>query len=187
MAATIAVQSGMALESVSFARNLSRLELAAAVVLVGVLAALFFQRMDTVAREAERTLLRARYQDMQSRLATYRAELMLARGAARPHLAELVRHLGRGDLLFAESAGLDWNSVPSGGWVYLADQRELHYRVSHGADFAGAFGEPARVRFQLVPLFADSDGNGRYDEPGDTLRGAELRPLDPAALAATPP
>jgi len=175
----------MSLSSRSLARNLSRMELALSVSIIAVLLSLFLSRMGAVEAAAERAVLRARYQDMQSRLMTWRTERLLREPGAQPlTLDDLARHLGRGELhMAASAAAVDWSGVPPGGWVYLRDSGILYYRVINAGRIAAGPGEPSRVRFQLEPAFADSNANGRYDPPAEPLYGARLRLLDHAALA----
>lgn len=180
MAATV-----MNVSSPSLARNLSRMELVVSVAIMALLLGLFLSRMSALEAAAERAVLRARYQDMQSRLMTLKTEWMLREVPARRlTLDDLARHLGRGEVLMAATAAaVDWAIVPPGGWVYLRDSGEFHYRVINAERIATGPGDPPRVRFELEPAFADSNGDGHYDPPAETLYGARLRLLDTAALA----
>lgn len=177
--------AAMTVSSRSLARNLSRLELVVSVAIMALLLGLFLSRMSALEAAAERAVLRARYQDMQARLMTSRTELILREARTRPlTLDDLARHLGRGEVLMAATAAaVDWAAVPPGGWVYLRDSGEFHYRVINAGRIVAGLDDPPRVRFQLEPMFADDNQNGRYDPPAETLYGASLRLLDAAALA----
>jgi hypothetical protein len=177
--------AAMSLGTSSLARNLSRLELAVSIAIIALLLGLFLARLGAVEAAAERAVLRAQYQDMQARLMTWRTERMMrGAGAAPATLDELARHLGRGELTVVEHANeIDWSSVAPGAWVYVRETAEFHYRVGHRERLLVGPDEPPRVRFRLVPSYADTNGNRRYDPPGETLYGADLHLLDRAALA----
>jgi hypothetical protein len=64
-----------------------------------------------------------------------------------------------------------------GQWYFNTLERTLEYRIRH-AGFAGGTPEPVRARYQLRLLFDDLDGDGRPG-PGEALQGARLHPLDP--------
>ena len=170
----------MAIETTTLKRNLSRLELALAILVIAVLISVFMRRMDTVSAAAERSILLARYQDMQSRLMSLRAGVITRQAqTAALRLDDVVRSLGRGDILFVpRETGFDWGRIGPGEWVYFRASHLLEYRVTHEEFFAVAAQAPTRVRFQLEPRYADIDGNGRYDEATERLEGATIRLLD---------
>ena len=174
----------MALETAALGRNLSRVELAVSIVLIAVLFLLFMQRMGGVEAAAEKSILRTRYQDMQTRLMLRKANLVLQdRVGERVTLSELVRYIGRGEAAFvADASTVDWDDYLPGAWVYDESARILMYRVISEDHFDVRFTTPKRVGFQLIPSYVDTDGNGRYDPAGDRLTGARIRLLDERSL-----
>jgi hypothetical protein len=177
----------MALETSRLGRDLSRLEKVAALIMIAILFALFMRKADSVAAEAERTLLIARLQDIYGRLATQRADLMVRPTASAQTLDGLVRALGRGELLIvAHERGFDWSRVRPGEFVYFRELRRLDYLLQYPDYFVVAARDPPRIRFQVEPRYVDSNGNGRYDEPADTLSGADVKLLDVDALNREP-
>lgn len=174
----------MAIETTALRRNLTRLETMVYCIIIIVLFVLFMRRMAAVEASAEKAILLSRYQDMQSRLMTLRAGLLQQGGhAGALRLDDLVRKIGWGEIQFVEiGETLDWDTVPPGAWVYFKAARQLQYHVISADYFEVEAAVPKRVRFQIEPRYADINGNGRYDEPGDRLEGAAVQLLDPRAL-----
>jgi hypothetical protein len=170
----------MAIETAVLRRNLSRVELGLAVLIIGVLFAIFMNRVTEVEAAAEKAILRATYQDMQSRLLTLKVSLVFQENRAQPiKLNDIARHLGRGTLPLLDSESLvNWEDVPRGSWMYFKDTQLVEYRVINEDYFDVGKAAPKRVRFRLEPHYVDINGNGRYDESEDHLNGAALRLLD---------
>lgn len=141
----------MARSTAALGRNLSRLELALAIVVIAVLAALFMRRMTSVEQAAEEAWLATRVQYIQSHLMTLRLTAMSDPAAAPPRDAgEVVKTLGYDDIhWFEHAAAVDWAAVPPGEWVYLRTSQQLLYRPASAA-MPGATGAPPRVTFQLT-------------------------------------
>ena len=140
----------MAITTTALRRNLSRFELALAVLVLTVLVTLFLRRMESVSAAAEEAMVRTRVQDMQARLMTLRAGFVSGELGGRPvQVDDVVRLLARGDVPWVATArGFDWATVPEGSWVYFEDRREFAYRVIHRERFAAAGGDrkgPMRV------------------------------------------
>lgn len=170
----------MAIETAVLRRNLSRVELAAAIVIIAVLFAMFMNRVTRVEAAAEKSILRATYQDMQSRLITLKVSLVFQEKRDQPlTLSGIARHIGRGTLPLLESqAEVRWEDVPRGAWIYFKDTQHIEYRVINEDYFDVESEQPKRVRFQLEPRYVDTNRNGQYDETEDRLEGAVLRLLD---------
>ncbi|MCZ6665562.1 MAG: hypothetical protein O7B81_09670 [Gammaproteobacteria bacterium] len=175
----------MAIETASLRRNLSRLEVAVAVLIIAVLFAVFMNRVSHVEAAAEKAILIAQFQDMQTRLLTLKVSFVLQEIQGRPPtLHDVVRHVGRGDLEFIESErAFDWESVDPGAWVYFEDVRRIEYRVISEDYFEVEKTGPKRVRFQVEPRYVDINDNGRFDDSVDRLDGAVLKLLDPGAFS----
>ena len=175
----------MAIETTSLRRNLSRVELAAALVMIAILFAMFMNRVTRVEAAAEKSILRATYQDMQSRLITLKVTLVFQEKRDQPlSLSGIARHIGRGTMpLFESEANVNWEDLPRGAWIYFKDTQRFEYRVINEDYFDVESEEPKRVRFQLEPRYVDINRNGRYDESQDHLAGAVLKLLDERAFS----
>ncbi|MCC7412160.1 MAG: hypothetical protein IT495_11100 [Gammaproteobacteria bacterium] len=167
----------------SLARDLSRIELALAVVLIAVLVALFLRRMERVEALMERTTVQLVVQDLQARLLMYRAELTAK--PAPDALAALVGANPVGTIIpaLASYAGererIDWNEIRPGQWAFERSTGTLGYRVMHARDLDGGEGlRPARLRYRLEPIYDDLDRDGRYDPARDRLYGIRFARLD---------
>ena len=64
-------------------------------------------------------------------------------------------------------------------WYFDRDRRVLVYRVGNPEHFEGGPPGPARIRLQLQVVFADRNGNGRYDPDSERAEGVRLAALDP--------
>ncbi|MCB1749182.1 MAG: hypothetical protein H6977_04760 [Gammaproteobacteria bacterium] len=175
----------MAITTTALRRNLSRFELALAVLVLTVLVTLFLRRMESVSAAAEEAMVRTRVQDMQARLMTLRAGFVSGELGGRPvQVDDVVRLLARGDVPWVATArGFDWATVPEGSWVYFEDRREFAYRVIHRERFAAAGGDPLQLRFQLEVLRAATTPGG---SGAGRIVGARLVPLASAAWTAEP-
>lgn len=173
----------MAIETTSLRRNLSRFELAVTILIIAVLFAAFMSRMSGVEGAAERSILQARYQDMQARLLTLKVQFVSGTGGPLT-LEDVVRHLGRGDIAMLSSRDdPGWTDVRPGGWAWWAKERTIAYRVINEEYFADAGIAPV-VRFKLEPRYVDMQDDGRYDPARDRLTGATLSVVDVQALSA---
>ncbi|MGR8918528.1 MAG: hypothetical protein ACU85V_02825 [Gammaproteobacteria bacterium] len=162
----------MALSTSSLYRNLSRLELAIAVIVISILVVSFLQRMRAVELAAERATLDGQVQDMQARLLGLRADVLGGRiSAGELSLSAIARRIGHPETVYvAAERGFDWNGLRPGGWVYFEEGAEFAYRPLAGKDMPGASGRPPRVRLRLRPLWSGTDDERR-------LRGAMLERL----------
>lgn len=177
----------MAIQTASLSRNLSRMELAIVIVIIAVLFAMFMARMRSVEGAAERSMVLARYQDMQARLLTLKVRFV-GGGTERTPLAvrDVVRHIGRGDVVTLRSLDdPDRDGVPAGSWAWAEAERLLVYRIINRDYFEVGGDRPEFARFKLEPRYVDINQNGRYDEPVDRLTGATLRPIDASVLGGS--
>ena len=175
----------MAIETASLTRNLSRVELAAAIVIIAILFAMFMNRVTRVEAAAEKSILRATYQDMQSRLITLKVSLVFQENRDQPlTLTGVARRIGRGMMPLLDSdTEVNWEDLPRGAWVYFKDAQRFEYKVINDDYFDVESDAPKRVRFQLEPRYVDINRNGQYDESQDHLEGAVLRLLDEGAFS----
>lgn len=171
------MQNAMAIDSTSLFRNLSRLEMIVAVVMIGILVALFLSRMQHVEVAAESASLRNQVQDMQSRLMSLRTEQLMGHNPQIPlTLATLAKRIGRGSLLLLEQeTELHWDELKPGNWAYLKAEKQFVYRTIAGDALVGARGSPAHIRFEFVPIYA---ANAENNNPAGRLLGAQIRALE---------
>ncbi len=76
--------------------------------------------------------------------------------------------------------GVDPLSLEDGNWYYEQSDRALVYLVRNKGHFSGGWSEPASARFAVELVFADRNGNGRFDRR-DEIEGLRLKALEPYA------
>ena len=75
-----------------------------------------------------------------------------------------------------DAAGLP--AVEGGQWYFDRREHTLVYRVSNVEYFKTTLPGPARARFAVRLDYDDANGNGRFDNGADALRGVRLEALE---------
>lgn len=70
-------------------------------------------------------------------------------------------------------------TLEPGRWVFDQRRGELVYRVRYAEYFQPEQGLSTNVRLKIRLVFADKDGDGRYQRPPDELYGVRLVTLTP--------
>lgn len=73
----------------------------------------------------------------------------------------------------------DPKALRDGSWYFDTRDRVLVYLVRHKGYFSGGLPDPPRARFAVRLLYADRNGNGRYDQGVDAIEGVRLAPIEP--------
>jgi len=73
--------------------------------------------------------------------------------------------------------GVDPLSLEDGNWYYDQSGRALVYLVRNKTYFSGGRPQPPSARFALELVFADRNGNGRFDRR-DEIEGLRLNALE---------
>ncbi|HET6655444.1 MAG TPA: hypothetical protein VFL45_10170 [Gammaproteobacteria bacterium] len=159
---------------------MSRLELALAVIIIGVLTTIVIRRADSLMIQAERASMTQIEGQIRAALGLQVA-LRVAQGrpasaaqlAGSNPMALLQTQPGNylGVLDDADPARLD-----AGHWYFDANTHRLVYLVNHADAFVTALAGAARAEFAIQLRYRDSDGNGRYDTSFDTLYGVDFAP-----------
>jgi hypothetical protein len=164
-------------------RQLSRVEIGIAVVVIGIVVWLFLERVFALMVEAERTALTLRLNQLQSALMVNAARCLIrgdAQGLAALAHGNPMRLLGASarDYL-GELESPDPAVVDGGYWYFDAGEGSLVYRVKNEAYFETSLEGAVRARFQVVFDFQDADGNGRYDPGKDRWQGIRIQAMEP--------
>lgn len=188
-------------------RNLSRLELAAAVIVIATLCTVFMGRGLRLLALAEEQAVRASVLNMNSslRILFYRmivdgraAEVIRWQGAnpvalmqgwgtttdmetavAHPELARFGTMTGAMGMDYAgERNARDPAAIGRGQWYFEQADGTLVYRVRNDEFFRSLLQGPARVRYRLEVRFDDPDGDGAYNPATDTITDVGLVALD---------
>lgn len=188
-------------------RNLSRLELAAAVIILGIVATSFMGFALRVLAAAEEQYVQATVLNIASalRIQFYRFviegrshEVMSWRDANPVALIEewgapadidaAARHpalarygataAGLGSRYLGEFDGLDPGSVAGGRWYFERFDSALVYRVRNAEFFRSALPGAARIRYRIDVRFDDRNGDGEYNSGTDEVRDVVLVPLE---------
>lgn len=187
-------------------RNLSRLELIAAVMAIAALIGTFLHHALVVYSHAERTMLHTtvtnintalRHRVMLSRLAhggrvgiDFSRFNAMTEMSAEPLFPEATgaRALTTASSIYAvidvppnyigEFDEAPGEEVDKGVWYYVRDTRELIYTVINTEYFQTELPGQARIRFRLAVDYEDRNGNGEYDPASDLFHSVELRSPD---------
>lgn len=158
----------------------SLVELAAALVIIAILAAVALHKLAPILADAERTALENTVGILRSALginvASYlaKADLQGIQGLSGSNPMELLNEPPKNYL-----GVLDENSsVGDGVWYFDRKRSELVYRVQHTEVFRGSPGQPAEARFAVRSVYEDRNRNGRYDA-GDLFFGVRLEAMTP--------
>lgn len=158
----------------------SLVELAVALVIIAILAAVALHRLTPILADAERTALENTVGILRSALginvASYlaKADLQGLQNLTGSNPMELLNEPPKNYL-----GVLDENSsVGDGTWYFDRKRSELVYRVQHAEVFRGSPGQPAEARFAVRSVYEDRNRNGRHDA-GDLFFGVRLEAVTP--------
>lgn len=160
----------------------SLLELVVVIVLIVFLMQIALARLLAMQADAERVAMETVLGTLRSALGMKVAESIVkgttadlaALETSNPmeRLAELPRnYLGEFDTRTAE--------MEDGGWYFDRTERALIYLVRNRSHFSGGVVDPPRARFRVTLVYADRNGNGRYEGKIDAVEGLRLAPLEP--------
>jgi len=162
----------------------SILELVVVIVLMSVLLTLGIDRLLAMKAQAERTGMDQVLGSIRSGLTIRMAEM-----AVRARLPQGAALAGKNPIAVladpphnyvGELFGVDPRSVPAGSWYFDLRDGTLCY-VPESAEYFQSTLTPPRARFRVEVVFDDTNGNGRYDEGVDLMRGLRLASLEPYA------
>lgn len=164
-------------------RHLSRLELAIAVVIVGVLIGILIERGNALMVQAEQTgveqvegqIRAAIGLAVASRVA--KGQLAAAAGLAASNPMNLLQTPPPNYLGALSDA--DPAQIAPGHWYFDMRSGYLVYRVKHADDFATSLRGPARAEFEIRLRYRDANDNGRYDAGEDILYGVNFTRVAP--------
>lgn len=158
----------------------SLVELAVALVIIAILAAVALHKLAPIQADAERTALENTVGILRSALginvASYlaKADLQGIQHLTGSNPMELLNEPPKNYL-----GVLDENSsVEDGNWYFDRKRSELVYRVRHAGVFRGSPGQPAEARFAVRSVYEDRNRNGRHDT-GDLFFGVRLEAVTP--------
>lgn len=164
-------------------RHLSRLELAIAVIVIGVLIGVLIERADALMAQAEQTSIEQVEGQIRAAVGlavagrVAKGQLAAAAGLAASNPMNLLQtrppnYLGAFD---------DPNpaQISPGHWYFDMRSGFLVYRVKHADAFETTLSGPARAEFTIRLRYRDADGDGRYDAGRDTLYGVDFIPVAP--------
>ena len=188
-------------------RNLTRLELTFALLIIALMLGTFSARILALYAAAEERAVQATVVNINTALRMYLYQLVIEGrlidavqwGGANP--MALIEQWGRvidaGTLEKApELAGLsavatgfssrylgefddpDLATVEGGQWYFDRRARALVYRVQNTEFFRSALKGPARIRFRVALQFDDENNDGEYNSESDALQGAALKPME---------
>ncbi|GMQ97330.1 MAG: hypothetical protein BMS9Abin15_1041 [Gammaproteobacteria bacterium] len=172
-------------------RDLSRLEMAFAVILISGLIWVIFQRSVVLLAHAERAYIQATIANLQRGLTMTMLEMILTKNyeriasldGANPFEQAASSHRTAFDTAYASAVPAeekityeaperylgvltdpDLTALQKGRWYFDGDNKELVYLVEYDRYFdAPGQPPPARIRFKARLQFHDINGNGKFD------------------------
>lgn len=159
------------------------LELVVVVLIVSIAAVIALQHLLAVRVDAERATVTRTIGNLRSGIGMHIArsvldddwEAIATLDGANP-MALMARVP---DSYLGELSSPDPDAIAAQRWYFDSRQRLLVYRVEFGEYFESTLGSPARARFKLKLLYADKNGNGRFDRGLDEFDGADLVAAEP--------
>jgi hypothetical protein len=189
----------MAYTPLTSAAQIRRVQFYLAIAGIGVFMAIFMDRVTRVEAAMERAVVQLAVQNLRTNLAMYSADARIRGNSAEPlqllgrnpvsvlertgALEDATTALGRfasgkGVRVLAgyvgERAMIDWNEVAPGNWVFDSRRGELIYRISNERAVETDEVAPKRLRYRLVPHYADLDGNGHFEPEVDRFLALTL-------------
>ncbi len=164
-------------------RGFTLLELTVVVIIVSFLAVIAIARLLAILADAERVT-------MESVVGTLRSALGMAVAEAIVHQDLRGLEALQGSNPMQRLAEVPPNylvalehpeptNLEDGNWYFDKPAGELVYLVRHKEYFSGGAGNPPRARFAVRLVYADRNGNGRYDSGVDSVEGLRLAPVEP--------
>lgn len=164
-------------------RGFTLLELTVVVVIVALLVVIAIERLLAIQADAERVMMETVVGTLRSALGMKVAESLVKHETAKLPLLEGSNPMDRLAELPPNYLGAldrpDPGTLEDGHWYFDISSRTLVYLVRHKARFEGGLADPPRARFKVQVVYADRNGNGRYDAGVDAVEGLRLAPVEP--------
>ncbi|MBI2970394.1 MAG: hypothetical protein HYY36_06590 [Gammaproteobacteria bacterium] len=163
-------------------RPLSRLQLAAAIIIIALCFGWAVNRMAVLAAVAEATAVELTIRNLKSGIMGYVSVQLLKydysgiAGLARANPVGVVIDPPPGYIGSVRQA--DPENIAPGQWYYDEDNAWLAYHVVNADYLEQGAGGPARIRMRLSLNYDDVNGNGAYDPGIDRAAGISLQVLD---------
>lgn len=161
-------------------RGFDYLELIAAVAVVFICVVLTLKISVKIAVEAEQDAMNAVVRSLESALTNLSTEYLLKNDAAGLHRwdrANPIRLLTIKPDNYAGRFSDRDNKPASGNWYFDKSHKRLVYAVVHSKSFSGIVEDGvAQARYQLRFIYADNNGNGRFDAGTDEAQELRLVP-----------
>jgi prepilin-type N-terminal cleavage/methylation domain-containing protein len=171
--------------AIKYAQNhgFTLLELVVVVIIISIAAVIALQHLMAVRVDAERAAITRMVGNLRSGIGMHVARSVLddnwAAIAALDGANPMALMAQVPDSYLGELSAPDPSTVAAQRWYFDSGQGLLVYRVQFGEYFESTLDTPARARFKLKLLYADKNGNGRFDRGVDEFDGAELVAAEP--------
>jgi hypothetical protein len=187
-------------------RNLTRMELVIASLVLALLIGFFSRYVLLVFAQAERSMMNRTVININTAL-NYRASMMAMRGQydelqffikmnpmqemqSRPEINDFDNGVNNISLALSGSsisstsnyggiiASDNPDTMEKGKWYFQQDDHVLVYRVSNSEFFSSDLEGSARVRFRIKINFKDNNANGQYNQKIDEFHSVKLQSID---------
>jgi hypothetical protein len=187
-------------------RNLTRIELVVATLILALLVGVFSQYMFTVFAKAERSMVNRIVININTAL-HYRSSMMVMKGQYEElklllkinPMKELQSDIeindikNNGDMFSYALSGsvvstpLNYggeivseymNTMEKGKWYFLIDNNELLYKIKNNLYFSNDIKDIENIRFIIKLDYKDNNINGTYEQNIDEFKTVKLKALD---------
>ena len=164
-------------------RHRSLFETAVVIAVIGLLMAVAIERMLRLRVESERVAMAHVVASLQSALSLEATGQIVHRGVEA--LVDLrgenpMRFLSRPpENYLGELAGVDLTDVKKGSWYFDTSQQTLVYRARNPGHLETPVQDGERAAFQVELLYRDLNGDSRFTEGVDRVRGVQLVAVEP--------
>jgi len=187
-------------------RNLTRMELVMALLILALLIGYFSRYVLLVFAQAERSMINRTVININTAL-NFRASMAVMRGQydelqllikmnpmeemqSSPEINHFDNGINNISLAFARSivstpsnyGGIIASDIPDtmekGKWYFQQDDHVLVYKVSNSEFFSSDLEGPARIRFRIKIDYNDNNANGQYDQNSDEYHSVKLQSID---------
>jgi general secretion pathway protein G len=164
-------------------RGFSLLELVIVIAIISVLLVLAINRLLGLQVDAERVAMEQVVGVLRSAIGIKVAEQIVRQDVGALRVLEGSNPMDRlaelpGNYL-GELDGANPATLEDGNWYYDRRERALVYLVRNQQYFAAGLPGPPRARFAIRVVYADGNGNGRYDPGKEKIEGLRLAALEP--------
>lgn len=154
----------------------SMLELVVVIIIISVLLTVGISKLMKLQVQAERSAVKSMVGIMQSAIA-----LTISEHIAKDQLRQIKKYVRSNPMRLLAAEPINYKgsfarqpaNLEPASWWFNTRNRTLYYKVSNIDYFSSNSTEKGVIKFKILAVFVDKNGNGRFDR-GETLKGLRL-------------